>query len=202
LSEELADLTAIVREVIRRAVISTIAVPGRKINAQSEAVFLAGLGDFFHDVAFSVAPGTVLHGVFRELRRPKAESVVMFAGEDEAFHSRLDRGPSDLVGIKVGGVEHRFLLVAISPFLVGEGVHREMEEAVEFHFMPAELAPARHRSVSLRRRAGIRFFTATIIHVERSQALLMNGEAPGEIAVIPLSFRRPLDLGQGAGARK
>ena len=51
---------------------------------------------------------------------------------------RLGRA-DDLLGVEVGRVEDRRSLVAVAPFLVGEGVHREMQEAVEFHFMPTQL---------------------------------------------------------------
>jgi hypothetical protein len=62
-------------------------------------------GDFFNDVAATVAPGAILHGVFGVFRWPQAEAVVMFAGEDQAFHSCSGCGAYDLVGVEMRWVE-------------------------------------------------------------------------------------------------
>src|SRR5205823_15082132 len=58
----------------------------------------------------------------------------------EPFHPAVFRSRDDLVGIEVRGMEDGRRFIAIAPFAVGECVHREMEEAVELHFVPVELA--------------------------------------------------------------
>jgi len=60
----------------------------------------------------------------------------------------------DLVGVEALRVEDRGRLVAQTPLAVGEGVHREVQEAVELALVPAELADARHGTVRRGRIAG------------------------------------------------
>ena len=64
---------------------------------------------------------------------------MVFRGKNHAGHARFLRGPHNLVGIEIGRVEHLFALVAVTPLLVGECVHREVQEAVELHAVPAKL---------------------------------------------------------------
>ena len=64
----------------------------------------------------------------------------MFAHEDETLHSRSRGGANDLFGVKVSRAEKGGRFIAVTPLFVGEGVDGEMDEAVELHFMPAELS--------------------------------------------------------------
>jgi hypothetical protein len=64
---------------------------------------------------------------------------MMLAGKDQPFHSRSRRSTGDLFRIEVSRVEQCRRLISITPFFAGEGVDGEMDESVEFHFMPAEL---------------------------------------------------------------
>ena len=82
-----------------------------------------------------------------ELRRPEAETVVVFAGENETLHAGFLGGANDLLGVEGGGVENFLALIAVAPFLVGERVHSEMQEAIELHFVPAQLAFGGDRTV-------------------------------------------------------
>jgi len=91
---------------------------------------------------------------------------VVFARQDQPLHARALRGPDDLLGVESGRIEHLFLLVAVPPFLVGERVHRKVEEAIELHFVPAELAFRGHRPVGQRRGDG-----------DGGQVFQRNGEA-------------------------
>lgn len=78
--------------------------------------------------------------MFGGLRGPEAESVVMFAGEDDALHAAgFERG-DDGIGIEVGGIEDGGVFVAVAPLEIGEGVDGEVEEGGGFHALPAELA--------------------------------------------------------------
>src|SRR5581483_3060417 len=92
--------------------------------------------------------------MFSVLARPEAEAVVVFRRQDQSFHPRGFGDRYDLAGIEGGGIEDLFVLVAVAPFLVRKGVHREMEEPVEFHRVPAQLPLAWHRAVGGGRQNG------------------------------------------------
>jgi len=88
--------------------------------------------------------------VLAVFRRPQAKAIVMFAGQDQPFHSRRRRGAHNLVSIEISWIEERRRLVTVAPFFVSEGVDGEMDESIELHFMPAELPRGRNRPVRLR----------------------------------------------------
>src|SRR5262249_11172676 len=104
-------------------------------------------------VALATFPRTVFHRMFGELRRPQTKSVVMFASEDQPLHAGLGGCACNLVCIEVCWIENAFALIAVAPFLVGKGVHREMQKAVKLHFMPTKLSFGWHRAVTLGRRS-------------------------------------------------
>src|SRR2546425_6980789 len=136
LGQQLAQLIAIVGEVFGPPIILVIAVPRREVHAEFDALPGAGRRDFLDDVAASCTPRTVLDRVLGIARRPETETVVVFAGEDQPFHPAVPRGSYDLVGIKIGGIEQRGRLVAVTPLAVGKRVEREMQEAVELELVP------------------------------------------------------------------
>src|SRR5438105_12656142 len=145
--EQLAQLIAVVDEILRPPVILVVTIPRRQIDAEFETRSRAGFGDFFDDVPPPAAPGTVLDRVLGVLRRPEAEAIVVLAGENQALHPAVFRSRDDLVGIEVRGIENRRRFIAIAPLAVRECVHGEMEEAVELHFVPAELSRRREGAV-------------------------------------------------------
>ena len=69
----------------------------------------------------------------------------MLAGENHAAHPGVRERADDRVGVEPGGLEKVRVLVAIAPFLVREGVDREMQERGGLEFVPAELPFARDR---------------------------------------------------------
>ncbi len=138
--EEFLQLVAVVGEVFGLAVLRMVTVPRRQVYAELDALFLAGIGEFANDVAFSVFPGAVFYGVIRVGAGPEAESVVVFGGEDQAAHSGHFGGGGDLGGVEAGGVEDCGGFVTVAPFLVGECIYRKVDESVEFHVVPGELA--------------------------------------------------------------
>jgi len=154
LGEEFAELVAVVDEVFGSAVIGVVTIPGGEVDAELEALSAAGVGEFAHDIAVAFAPGAGLDGMGGVGAGPEAESVVVFGGEDETGHAGHFGGAGDLVGVEVGGVENRGAFVAVAPFTVGEGIHREVNEAVEFHGMPGELPGGGEGSVRCRRFGG------------------------------------------------
>ena len=86
------------------------------------------------------------------LAGPQAKAVVVFGRQDETLHPGLFGCRNDLVGVEGGRVEDLLVLIAIAPFLVGEGVHGEMQEAIELHLVPAKLPLSGHRAERLWRR--------------------------------------------------
>src|SRR5216683_2874683 len=64
----------------------------------------------------------------------------MLACEDQTPHTRVARGFHDLIGSEVRGVEDGGRLVAVAPLLVCERIDGEVQEAVELHLVPAQLA--------------------------------------------------------------
>src|SRR5262249_10290870 len=102
-------------------------------------ILSTGVGDVSDNIAVTVLPRTVLHGMVGVFRRPKTEPIVMFAGQDQTFHSRFSSSTGNLVGIEIGWIEHVWIFVAASPPFVGKCVDREMKETVELHFVPVKL---------------------------------------------------------------
>src|ERR1035441_1093841 len=85
-----------------------------------------------------------------ELTGPETEAVVVFGRQDEALHSRPLGRQNNLVRIEGGRVEDLFILIAIAPFFVGEGVDGEVQESIDLHLMPAQLPLRGPRPVRLR----------------------------------------------------
>ena len=74
---------------------------------------------------------------------------MVFAGEDDAAEAAGLKGARYLIGIEIGRLEHALLLVAITPLLVGECVHGEMQKAVELQLLQLDLPLGRHGAVWL-----------------------------------------------------
>ena len=137
----------------RPAVVFVVAVPGRKIRAEAQAVLAAGVGNLADHVAVPPVPGAVLDRVLGVLAGPQAETVVMLAGEHQpAQAGRLGRA-DDLVGVEIGGIEDLLRFVAEAPFPVGKRVHAEMQEAINLPVMPGELPRAGHGAETVRGRS-------------------------------------------------
>src|SRR5438094_8998031 len=83
LRQQLAQLIAVVDEVLGRAVILVIAIPRREIDAEPYALPGAGRGDLFHDITLE---RTVLDRVLRVARGPGAKAIVMLAVEAQPLH--------------------------------------------------------------------------------------------------------------------
>src|SRR5258707_3527665 len=100
----------------------------------------AGPEKLLHDVPFSIFPRAVLYGMLGVMTGPQTNPVVMFGRENQALHAGIFGRRGDLVGVEVGWIEDRFAFVAVAPFFICEGIHREVNEPIEFHLMPPELA--------------------------------------------------------------
>src|SRR5947208_15747797 len=97
--QQLAQLIAVVDEVLGAAVILVIAIPRRQIDAEPHALPGARLGDLLHDVA---TERTVLDRMLGVPRRPQTKAVMVLAGEDQSFHPAAPRCAPDLVWLQIG----------------------------------------------------------------------------------------------------
>ncbi len=197
LREQLAQLVAEVGHVFRPAVVLVVAVPGRKVDAELQAVPPAGVGNLAHHVPLTALPGAVLDRVLRVLRRPQAEAVVMLGREDQPLHACLLRRAHNLVGVERAGIEDRFRLIAVAPFLVGEGIHREVQKAIELQILPRPLSRAGQGAVRLgrvRRQGNARHVQADsrqqqshcrAFHNRLLDRLLLREAAGARMSVIP-----------------
>src|SRR5579859_8193438 len=79
--------------------------------------------------------------------RPEAEAVMVFGGQDQLLEPTRLAGSHDLVGIEIGWVEDRGILITRSPFTVLECVDREVYETVGLQVMPCPLPRGRHGTV-------------------------------------------------------
>ena len=82
-----------------------VSIPGRKIDAKLQSVLATCVRDLLHDITSTVAPGAVLNRMLGVFRRPEAESVVMFASQNQAFHARRRCSPDDLIRIEIRRIE-------------------------------------------------------------------------------------------------
>src|SRR5437667_1375615 len=146
--QQLAELIAVVDEVLGTSVILVIAIPRREIDAESHALAGARLGYLLHDVA---TERTVLDRMLGVPRRPQTKAVMVLAGEDQSLHPAALGGAHDLVCVKIGGIEHRRRLVPVAPLAIRERVHGEMQETVELELVPGELTGSRERREGSRR---------------------------------------------------
>ena len=135
--------------VLGCAVCGMVAVPGREVYAEQQAVFLAGGGQFGEYVALAVLPGAFAHGVFAVFAGPEAKAVMVFGGDDDAFHTGELRGTRPLPGIKFGRIEHFGVFVPMPPFLIGKGIRAEVDEHVIFQLLPLHLRIGRQGAVRL-----------------------------------------------------
>jgi len=61
----------------------------------------------------------------------------MFTGKYYAFHPGIFERRKPLIGIQVSGIENALFFVAITPFEVGKGICREMDESIHLHLYHA-----------------------------------------------------------------
>ena len=64
---------------------------------------------------------------------------MVLGGQDEEPDPGLLEDGGPLPGVEVGGIEPPWILLAVAPFAVGEGVHAEMGERDELVPLPGEL---------------------------------------------------------------
>ena len=150
----LVDLLVKGSDIAGAAVFGMIAIPWGNIDGEFETRFFAGFGHFLHHVALAVLVwrgGNVVRGAFG---RPQAEAVMVLGHEDESFHAAGLGCGGDLVGVERRGVEDRRIFIAETPLAIREGVHGEVDERIQFQFMPAHLAVGGHRAECFGRSRG------------------------------------------------
>lgn len=87
-----------------------------EIDAELDALFVAGLGDVEDEIAFAVAPRRGGDAVVVVAGGPEAESVVVFYDEHDHFSADLFDGFDPLGGVELGRVENFRIFFASSPF--------------------------------------------------------------------------------------
>ena len=139
--------------ILRRSVCRVVAVPGRYVNTEFQAIFAAGVGKLFQHVSLSVTPAAPGNRMAALRIRPQAESVMVLGRNYNAPHSgRLSRtGP--LAAIQIRRTEKIFRLAAAAPFSTAESIGTEMAEHIVFHLLPFQLGTSGHRAEWLRRAA-------------------------------------------------
>src|ERR1035437_5118911 len=142
---QLRDVVVVVAPAV--AVRAFVTVPRREVQPRSQPLGAHRIHELAHHVAVPVAPRTVLHRVFRVLARPQAEAVVMLRGEDHVLESAGLRGARPLPRVEANRIERAWILLAVAPLAIGEGVHPEMGEQTEFRALPPELRSRRHGKV-------------------------------------------------------
>lgn len=78
---------------------------------------------------------------------PQAEPIVVLGRQDEPLQATGLGGCYPLVRIKGRGIEHRRILVAKTPFAIGEGIGGEMNETIHATTVRGELAVTGDRSM-------------------------------------------------------
>ena len=129
-----------------------VAIPRRKVDAELHLAARRGLRNIAHHIALPAAPGALKYGVVGGLGGPKAETIVVLAGEDHAAHAGIRQRAHDGIGIELFGVEDVGVFVAVAPFLIGERVDREVQEGGEFQVVPGQLPRAGNGAVRSRGR--------------------------------------------------
>ena len=137
--QKLGELLDIKIVVAWGAVQRAVAVPRGKVDAEFQPVFAAGIRHFAHHIALAVIIRAVFDGMFGRLCGPKAEAVVVLAGEDHAFHAGIRDRLAPLVSVLRGGIKNAFGFLAVAPFAVRKGIDRVVDKGVIPHFLDQEL---------------------------------------------------------------
>ena len=137
----------------RRTIAGIVPVPRGNIDAELQPVGGTGVGEFAEDVSLTVTPLALRHRMPAFGRRPEAEAVVVFGGDNRPLEARGTGRGRPLTAVEVGGMEDVFGLGAVAPFGAGEGVRAEMEEHIHLHLLPGHLGG---RGAGAERRRGFR----------------------------------------------
>ncbi len=72
---------------------------------------------------------------------------MMLRRKDHLPHPSSPQRGNNRIRIELRRVEHRRILVAIAPFLIGERIHREVQKRIQLQLMPLDLPLGRHCSI-------------------------------------------------------
>ena len=129
--EQFGELTDIKVVVLVRPVKFAVPVPGGKIDAEFQSEFAAALRHFRDHIALAVLIRRGTHRIIGGVRLPKAEAVVVLAGEDNARGSRRLCTPHPIVRVLRRGSEQRRGRRPVSPFFSRKSVYAVMDKYVE-----------------------------------------------------------------------
>ena len=125
-------------------IVGVVAVPGGEVNAELQSVLVASIGELAHHIALPVFIRGVLDAIFRGLRRPEAEAIVMFRRQDNTLHARRLEGLHPLLAVEARRVEGRCGRISIAPFHVVKSIQSEVDKSISLHLMPFNLFRRRH----------------------------------------------------------
>src|SRR5580704_3695273 len=105
-----------------------ISVPGRKIYAKFQSIFLAGIAQLAQYVAFPILPSALRNGMCGIFAWPQAKTVVMFRGNNNTLSASGFRNAAPLPAIQLRRIKHFFLFGSFAPFQVGKGIGPKMSK--------------------------------------------------------------------------
>ena len=82
-----------------------VAIPWREIDTKLHAMLTARLGNFAHDIAFAILIWRVFNRMFGIFTWPKAESIVVLGGKDQALEVGVLDNFHQCIGIKISRIE-------------------------------------------------------------------------------------------------
>src|SRR6185437_14907860 len=140
LREQLGELRAVEIVIAGRVTVRMLVpVPRRKVQSSPEPLRRTRVHELAHDVARAASPRASGHAVFCCFCWPETEAVVMLGREDHCAEASAARAPRPLPRIEVRGREQGGILLSVTPFAIGEGVHAKVHEHRQLVALPLEL---------------------------------------------------------------
>ena len=143
--DQFVDLLMIGLLVSFPPIFGIMAIPGREVKPELQAVLLAGIGQFANHVALSVFIRRVRDIIVDRFGRPKAKAVVVLSCQDHPFQAGRFDDTYPLFAIQVCRIECFRRCIPIAPFQIIECVQPEMHECIILHFLPFDLLRRRNR---------------------------------------------------------
>ena len=128
-------------DILVGAVISTVSVPRRHVEAVLHTQFARCIGEIAWNVRlFRILVRRILAVVVGCLRWPQTKAIVVLHHSDAAFHLGLFAQPQPLFGVGFARRSKRvYIFIAKSPLFTRVGIHSVVEEGVEFRLLPFHL---------------------------------------------------------------
>src|SRR5574344_850307 len=135
--------------ILRSAVGGVILIPRRDIHSKFNPLFLTSTRQLFENISIAVFPPALTNSMCAVCTRPKAETVMMFCGNNNTLHSGQTGCLSPLLTVKMCGCKDFRVFFAVSPFHIGKCIGSEMSKHIILHFLPFKLSRRRSRTIRL-----------------------------------------------------